>query len=507
MEAGETNESLSMDQPHIMDGLPPELFWKIFMINTERGNEPLTLTDSDSDHRLDTARRCSQVCRLWRTLLLQFSSIWGRLLHIQNFERTTDTWRVIVASRIGDASLCITGYVTDSTRPFIFAILQEKWRNVQELEIKDDNLYDEEVLPTWSFLGREAPKLEAFELWADIYHTNPSRIFPFSPLFGNTAPRLKIFKLWEPFQFSLPTPWMANLHSVAFVGPLNGPLILSALKCMPSLRELYVSGNSLQPMFRGEDNDLDKLHLPLLESLIIDDFYNPMDMILLLESITLSPEQRPLLQTLFIPEVDETFPDHQRVHRAVTKWIHAYTSASPPRHLALSDCDQILTLADIRNVDAGEAMRVDLFLDNNQSHVTIEEIVASLRYSVVEELDVFFMDSPPTWPLRPLFEALQSVTRLTAVGYYIEPLFHDMLQFSLFPDLHTIDLLGPETDGGATIIPTVIQFLEHRVLTGSPLFVLDLSSFDSAALSDTNKEHLDKIPGLSVILPGDYSGW
>ncbi|KAF9539690.1 hypothetical protein CPC08DRAFT_494269 [Agrocybe pediades] len=82
-----------------------------------------------------------------------------------------------------------------------------------------------------------------------------------------------------------------------------------------------------------------------------------------------------------------------------------------------------------------------------------------------------------------------------------------MLQFSLFPDLHTIDLLGPETDGGATIIPTVIQFLEHRVLTGSPLFVLDLSSFDSAALSDTNKEHLDKIPGLSVILPGDYSGW
>ncbi|KAF9554159.1 hypothetical protein CPC08DRAFT_713139, partial [Agrocybe pediades] len=489
-----------------MDALPPEIYWNIFMINTERDNETLTLIGSNSDHRLDTARRCSQVCQLWRNLLLDSSSVWGRLLHIPNLECTTDTWREVVACRIGEASLWITGKVTDSTRPFIFAILQEKWQNVQQLEVTDNSLYYKDVLATWSFLEREAPKLEVFQLWTNMpyehFRKNPEPILPFSPLFSNTAPRLKIFTLWEPFHFSLPTPWMANLHSVTFTRPQNGPLILSALKSMPSLRELYVSGSRLEPMFRGEENDLDKPYLPLLESLIMVNFDNPMDMILLLESITLSPAgQRSLLQKLFIPRVDETFPDHQRVHRAVTKWIHAYTSASPPRHLSLSNYDPILTLADMRIVDGREAMKVDLFFDNNQYHVTIQEIVASLRYSVIEELDVSLADSPLAWSFRPLFEALHSVTRLTVDRSYFESFFDDILQFSLFPNLHTIDLLYNNYD--TVVIPPVIHFLKQRVLTGSPLSVLDLSSFDAARLSGRNKKRLDKIPGLSVILPED----
>ncbi|KAF4612739.1 hypothetical protein D9613_011872 [Agrocybe pediades] len=495
-----------------MDSLPPEIYWNIFMMNTERGNKPLELYIPEADHRLDTARNCSQVCRLWRALLLQLSSVWGRLLHLQNLEHTTDAWREVVASRIGEASLWITGKVTDSTRRFIFAILQEKWQNVQELEIKDENLYDDEILPTWSFLEREAPKLEVFELTADMCEAFglPALMptLPFSPLFRNTAPRLKIFQLWEPFHFSLPAPWMANLHSVTFFRPQNGPLILSALKSMPLLRELYVyGGNTLQPMFPAEDGDLDKPHLPLLESLTLDPFYYPMDMILLLESITLPPGQR-LLRKLVIREVYE---DHQRVHCSVTKWIHAYISASPPRHLSLSDYQRILTLEDIRDIGSGEGMRVDIVLDDTQSHATIEEIAASLRYSVVEELDVALTDSAFARPLRPLFAVLQSVTHLTADGDYLEPLFHDMLQFSLFPNLHTIYFRGtslhPDWDFDyeeANTLATLKRFLEHRVQIGSPVSVLDLSSVHPTALpNNLNKERLIQIPGLSVVLPED----
>ncbi|KAF4612745.1 hypothetical protein D9613_011874 [Agrocybe pediades] len=487
-----------------MDTLPPEIYWNIFMINTERGDEPLTsltVIAPESDHRLDTARHCSQVCRLWRTLLLQFSSVWGRLLHLQNLEHTTDAWMEVVASRIGEASLWITGYVTDSTRPFIFAILEEKWQNVQVLEIWDESLYSNKVLPTWSFLEREAPNLEEFQLSKNTrndFERTARRILPFSPLFRNRAPRLKRFTLWEPFHFSLPTPWMANLHSVTFFRPRNGPLVLSALKSMPLLRELYVTGgNTLQPMFPAQDGGFDKPHLPLLESLILDDFYHLMDMIILLESITLAPGQRSL-RTLFMPQVYKE--DHQRVHRAITKWIYAYMSASPPRHLSLDEYDQVLTIQDIRVI--GEGMQVHIAHDDTQSHVTIEAIVASLRYSVVEKLDVVLRDSAPAWPLRPLFEALHSVTRLEADGSYT--LFDDILQFSLFPNLHTVNVLNADE---TMILPTVIHFLEQRVLTGSPISVLYLSSFPfsdaSSWFSDTIKERLSKIPDLSVIVPED----
>ncbi|KAF9539689.1 hypothetical protein CPC08DRAFT_717420 [Agrocybe pediades] len=484
-----------------MDVLPPEIYWNIFMINTERGDEPSMVTESDSDHRLDTARHCSQVCRLWRTLLLQFSSVWGRLLHLQNLEHTTDAWREVVASRVGEASLWITGIVTDSTRPFIFAILEEKWQNVQVLEIKDRSLYSDKILPTWSFLEREAPKLEEFHLSENTHNdfeTTARRILPFSPLFRNRAPRLKIFTLREPFHFSLPTPWMANLRSVTFFRPRNGPLILSALKSMPLLRELDVSGgNTLHPMFPAQDGDFDKPLLPLLESLFLDDFYHPMDMIILLESITLAPGQR-LLRALFMPQV--CGEDHQRVYRAVTKWIHAYMCASPPRHLSLSEYNQVLTLQDIRVI--GDGMYVNIPHDDTQSHVTIEAIVASLRYSVVEKLDVALTGSELAWPLRPLFEALHSVTRLEADGSYT--LFDDILQFSLFPNLHTVSVLNADE---TLILPTVIHFLEQRVLTGSPISVLYLSSFPfadaSGWFSDTIKERLSKIPGLSVIVPED----
>ncbi|KAF9554160.1 hypothetical protein CPC08DRAFT_821870 [Agrocybe pediades] len=465
-----------------MDALPPEIYWKIFMINTERGDKPLNLDDMD------------------------LTTGWIPHATVLKLEFTTEAWKEVMASRIDEASLWITGYVTDSTRPFIFAILQEKWQNVQELEIWDEYFYHYKILRTWSFLQRDAPKLEVFHLWTnteDDYTPNPEHVLPFSPLFGNTAPRLKIFKILDPFQFSLPTPWMANLNSITFVRPQNGPLILSALKFMPSLRELYVSGNTLQPMFSAWGGNLDKPHLPMLESLVIDDFYNPMDMIILLESITLAPGQRSV-RKLFIPKVDKRFPDHQRVHRAVTKWIHAYTSASTLRHLILTDSDKILSL------DSGQELQVDIVHDDNQSHVTIQEIVASLRHSVIQELGIFLMDSPSTWPLQPLFQALRSVTHLTTDGDYTELLFHDILQFSLFPDLHTIHLLGPwdlpngTSDRGViSIMPTVIHFLEQRVLTGSALSVLDLSAFDpqAVAVSNKNEKCPDKIPGLSVILP------
>ncbi|KAF9554157.1 hypothetical protein CPC08DRAFT_713137 [Agrocybe pediades] len=506
-----------------VNALPPELLWRIFMINTERGDldechwfDELWYVDNPDD-RLDTARSCSQVCQSWRTLLLQFSSVWGRLLHIQSFEHVADEWREAVISRIGDAPLWIIGTVSDSTRPFIFSILQNKWQNVQNLLVWNKKLHDDKILPTWSFLKKEAPTLEVFKLWTNPFNheSDPLRILTFYPLFNNHAPRLRIFSP-RTFQLNLPTPWLSNLHHIRFSKEQSAPLILSTLKFMPLLRHLVISvisKNERGHISQTEDGDLDKPHLPLLETLWIDtqethwtNDPNHLELSLLLESITLPPAQH-TLRTLHIPDAGIATLNQDRVHRAITKWIHTYMASCPPRHLALCDSDHFLTLQDTWSVLEG--MRVGLAFDSH--FLSIKNIADSPHFSAVEKFHIVLRDST-SWcpPLRPLYQALRFINHLAASGKGIGALFHDILEFSLFPRLHTLEVFGADEhsinddrSGEESIIPKIIHFLEHRVSTAYPVSVLDLSDLNVAGVSDIHKGRLGEISGLSVKFPED----
>ncbi|KAF4612748.1 hypothetical protein D9613_011859 [Agrocybe pediades] len=495
----------------IVEALPPELLWKIFMINTERyiPYKAFGLHFNEPDSRLDTARSCSQVCRLWRKLLLQSSSVWGRLLHIQSFENTADEWREAVISRVGDAPLWIIGRVSISTRPYILSILQSKWESVQVLAVKDRDLYDGQVLPAWSFLEREAPALEVFKLWIDSFYMDAQHILPFSPLFRNAAPRLKSFMTSIPFQLTLPAPWLANLHSVTFNRLQSVPTILSALKFTPHLEHLYISGDATQHPIRhhAQDGDVSKPHLPLLESLIINGLErNPEDLGLLLESISLAPGQ---LRRLCISQADAISlePYQQRLQRSITKWIHAYMEASSPHYLILwghNESHLYLTMRPTQ--DAEEQMDVSLAFDSH-SYLTIKNIAQSSQFRAVETLYIFLR--PSRWPLRPLYDALQFITHLTACGPDIRALFHDMLQFSLFPHLCTINLQGGHLQDDSdselleSTISKVMDFLEHRASIGSPISVLELSPARVKFVSGMNEERLERIPGLTVMFKED----
>ncbi|KAF9546657.1 hypothetical protein CPC08DRAFT_769607 [Agrocybe pediades] len=490
----------------IVDALPPELLWKIFMINTERiPYKAFGLHFNEPDSRLDTARSCSQVCRLWRTLFLQSSSVWGRLLHIQSFERTADEWREAVISRVGDAPLWIIGRVSSSTRPYIMSILQNKWKNVQVLVVKDKDLFNDKILPAWSFLEREAPTLEVFKLWINSFYMDAQHTLPFSPLFRNAAPRLKSFMTSIPFQLALPTPWLANLHTVTFNRLQSVPTILSALKSTPHLEHLYISGDTTQHPIHAQDGDVSKPHLPLLESLIINNMdRNPEDLGLLLESISLAPAGQHALRILDIPHADAISlePHQQRLQRSITKWIHAYMEASSPRYLSLWGHNEGHLYLTMRpQHDSEEQMDVGLAFDSH-SYLTIKNIAQSSQFRAVETLYVFWRPSP--WSLRPLYDALQFITRLTACGPDIRALFHDMLQFSLFPHLRTINLQGGhlQDDSDSELLEStmsnVMDFLEYRAPIGFPISTLELPPARLKFVSGMNEERLERIPGLTV---------
>ncbi|KAF9554155.1 hypothetical protein CPC08DRAFT_785097 [Agrocybe pediades] len=444
-------------------------------------------------------------------LLLQLPSVWGRLLHVPSFEHAADAWREVITKRIGNAPLWITGDIeSNSTRLFIMPILEEKWHNVQVLDVTDEHLYRDMILPTWSFLEREAPMLEIFKLWTyrGIFDETETRILPFSPLFNDHAPRLKVFSA-DNSLLTLPAPWLSNLDYIKFSDMQSMLSILSALTSMPLLRHLYISGNKARQSMVDSNvviSKLNKPHLPLLEVLWIGTG-DPLALCLLLESITLSPGPH-ALRTLRIPRVDKTPLDtsQQRVNRAITKWIHSYMNGFPPNYLRLRDCNRVLTLSDTHSPCLHDGMEVELVSDGH-SHLIIENIADSPQISLVKELDVSLYEVTEAirWPLQPLYQVLRSITHLAAEGYGIGALFHDMLQFSLFPNLRTITLSGLNTftdnhtrTGNASVIPEIINFLEHRASIGSHLSLLDLSSVNPPGVSDRNRERLEKIRGLSV---------
>ncbi|KAF4612743.1 hypothetical protein D9613_011876 [Agrocybe pediades] len=129
-------------------------------------------------------------------------------------------------------------------------------------------------------------------------------------------------------------------------------------------------------------------------------------------------------------------------------------------------------------------------------------------FSAIEELRVFLPRDPfDLLALLPLYKALRSIKHLVVTGLGTGALFNHMHDFSLFLHLDVLELYSHGADtiddrsGEEYIIPIAIRLLEHRVSTGYPISLLDLSSFDVAGVSDVSKERLEKIAGLSVKYP------
>ncbi|KAF9475873.1 hypothetical protein BDN70DRAFT_897805 [Pholiota conissans] len=229
-----------------------DILWSIFSINSFSYGE-----HSNDRSPLWTTRKCSQVCSLWREIILRSSSIWGNCIDIDHLTQDQDEWRDEVLRRTGNALMAVYSdhvYVDEDTKEagFLVNLIENHWERIKILRIA---LSSADVINThgvWAALGRPAPHLQAFSVRYDDTE-RPILRPPGFRLFADDAPVLTEFYIASPIDTSnlfetLPVPpflfttRLRTLHlcQAAEVPPDD---ILAVCEQIPNLEELGVRLN------------------------------------------------------------------------------------------------------------------------------------------------------------------------------------------------------------------------------------------------------------------------
>ncbi|KAF4612652.1 hypothetical protein D9613_011868 [Agrocybe pediades] len=155
--------------------LPPELLLEVFMQNA-------AYHETD-DWPIDTTLNCSQVCKLWRMIILGCSSLWGRLMQVHMFEGMQRSWTETILSRTGNGSLWVHGFLSLDTH-YVLQYLVDKWENVETMNVEECATVRTPPF-NWSFLLKEAPNLQSLS----VFPFQPTPLSG-SPLFNNVAPEV-----------------------------------------------------------------------------------------------------------------------------------------------------------------------------------------------------------------------------------------------------------------------------------------------------------------------------
>ncbi|KAF4612772.1 hypothetical protein D9613_011890 [Agrocybe pediades] len=486
-----------------IQAIPPELLQYVFLKNTELNIK---------HDRLKTARYSSQVCRSWRSLLLESPRVWSRLLDLDYLERSKDEWKEEVISRIGEAPIWIEGRIKPSTYPFMMSVLEKKWRNVEVLQLRGS--LAEFPTADWSFLGREAPNLQRFFMHfaesASDRNSITSRQYS-SVLFNNVAPRLRQFEFSSACPVEVSASWLSNLHSIIFSIGHTVSNIFSVLSNTPQLERL-----SFQPQSILAEDDMTKLptiNLPRLELLRLD-YLQCSEALPFLEFINPSP------RCLLSLEKHRSFgrirhldtpAEAKQLFRAALRWSKMYGAGYLPKEI---------TLHAIRGIECIIFVWV-------HSHQSTKERPHCITTSLEAQLPHNDIDSNSFW--RPIIDSysFSSVTRLhLTILAYKSHMLHFLRMFSsvtdlesdagsldvlrkrsldetlshFFPQLHTLHF-NPEC-AAASQIEIICDFLEHRVAIGLPVSVLYIDNFTGfipdSGLDEKVQNRIQQIDGLLV---------
>ncbi|KAF4613116.1 hypothetical protein D9613_010854 [Agrocybe pediades] len=232
--------------------LNEDLLLKIFLEITK---DALNLS-RDEQRPIIAIRRCSQVCRHWRSIIVSSSSIWGRLIDLDLLTgQTTDDWMKEVVRRAGEALLWVYGEYYNTQDRFLLTFLQDNWGRVELLVITAWHTSSDKTLAlledqkaTWSFLLKPAPRLRWFYLVLRTDFGDPSLDTESGPplltgpIFRDHAPLLTDLDITSPayLTFSIQAPWIPNLCAVKFSTKFTMEEVLMALQRMPRLAELTV---------------------------------------------------------------------------------------------------------------------------------------------------------------------------------------------------------------------------------------------------------------------------
>lgn len=439
---------------------------------------------------ISITRRSSQVSKEWRQLILGSSSLWGKLLYLNDLNPGSDRWRKEVLRRTKKAMLHVRVELNPAqtaATSLLFDILDEKWSTIRNLEVSifsQSGCYDDK---RWLAIHRPTENLRTILLHFHTYVPEPLRSN--NILFSGRAPSLKFVTI-RYMNFQLPTQWFSQLYAFRIAGQYRASQLMQSMSSMSFLEYLELYD------LRSDNAEFwPTISLPRLKDLIINSQFAACLKVL---SHTTVPPGCGL--QIVRPDRREyiTDADLLAASQVLSPYCETYFKIHFPTSIRLSiqrtsfyfcNIDHNLPSFNLRIEKSNEFSSMDLlfkaFLDCPFSKVT------NLLFE--SNANVTFLSSDPKFSnFISHFSTLNGLTTNPAglrVQVFVEiPTHNDGI---LLPALKTLRLVHVTGES----LSQIIDFLNWRHAVGAPIQVLIL---DSLGL---NLSTLEQYSGLKIVCP------
>jgi len=481
-------------------------------------------TECYDHNRLDTVRYSSQVCAEWRRVLMQWPSVWGRMVDLDAFrQRNSNKWAKEVMSRTGNAMLWVRGHfiwVSDATRDFLFSIISSNWRRIQKFDVYDSpRHFDPSLQEAWvNLFSQPAPSLVAFNFnFSPFYVLSDDTIWSLpSLMFNNDAPVITEFSVRGPkhiFPLRLASlSWFTHLRVVSLHQPLSVSELYETLRYMPLVEYTRAYGPSISSVDTAKD--IPHLERPRLASLQLQQ-WDANEIILLLQCIT-----GPLGRCgLFIPHIKGLTNTEVRLWPIVHKYMQSYLDFNMATTFSIVAKNDILYLKDHLSIPLYKYNWPSDYFSvstNLSSTSAINSLRSFSRFPAIQELEftIFGQNSSSTLSslalLPPIFNSVVTLIGNKALlsllldyrssyASYVFPQLR-VLKFrdaELGADLpRKIHALQPSPQG----LETVYRFVKHRKDDiALPISMLDLSELMPHELVYDFGDFETSHPGLVIV--------
>ncbi|KAF9525369.1 hypothetical protein CPB83DRAFT_859716 [Crepidotus variabilis] len=295
-----------------------------------------------------TTIRTSHTCRVWRLLLLDSPSIWGKLINLDFlYFRPNLHYELIMRTR--NAPLWTKGsellfHPASNTCPkntLLMPFLQEHWKRIHflRLSLSTWDLFEE----LWAAFSQDAPQLRHVEIcnprlhWTNQICPSYDPLFKQQELFAGCAPLLNSFSC-ALFPIRPSAPWIPQLihfdsRAAHYPFSTSHDIVLTLLR-MTRLEELRITLKDFTPQVEQQLKVRDCLAFPHLRDVTLNAGASVCRWFM---GCLVAPEQ---LQTIRVLVQGATFVDGQPVLNQFTKMISRALAVSQIRlrflHLKLT---------------------------------------------------------------------------------------------------------------------------------------------------------------------------
>ncbi|KDR79606.1 hypothetical protein GALMADRAFT_137407 [Galerina marginata CBS 339.88] len=475
--------------------LNSDTLWLIFDMNSDMFSYR---------NALETTRISSQVCREWRSVILDAPALWGKLIDLDNLLQKRDEWKDEVLHRSGGAPLSILG--SDFYRnpmpwrdrfpaeTFVISILNQHWRRIENLVISSDRRRID--LALLESIQKPAPRLRKFH----VQFKNPQNTSHIGELFANQAPLLESVAI--PFKFQLPAPWLSNIRTI-LIGGYYFYLseIIDILKTTPLVENITVSIRQALNT-TGDTVHARPLTLPHLAAVsIAGDFTSGIGILGSLVNI----HRATSLEVSLVDITRTKNEDWTTLYQTLFKVLQDHFGVHSPTRTSLILNPKYFSLKAYGH--AGSIFQIDL-----QSSIWDQRDITSFMackfqmptFHTTVELDLEFdpdsiKDYNPIF--RSFFSSFSSIRVLTLrherAIRQVHPQHMDPSEI-LFPTLETLKFRWYK--GGIFATEPISQFLVARREAGYPISNLDLTGYSKdIAQALMSMDELEEMKGLKIL--------